>query len=75
MSISYDAIIIDVGQADTGQADTGQAGPSLARRLLDVIYAKRSCPVIQRAMQIHPAVSELIPTMLGELKTLSPPEQ
>jgi len=24
--------------------------------------------VIQRAMHIHPTVSELIPTMLGELK-------
>jgi len=26
--------------------------------------------VIQRAMHIHPTVSELIPTMLGELKPL-----
>jgi hypothetical protein len=26
--------------------------------------------VIQRAMRIHPTVTELIPTMLGELKPL-----
>jgi len=26
------------------------------------------CKVIQRAMHIHPTVTELIPTMLGELK-------
>jgi len=26
--------------------------------------------VIQRAMHIHPTVSELIPTVLGELKPL-----
>jgi hypothetical protein len=26
--------------------------------------------VIQRAMHIHPTVTELIPTMLGELKPL-----
>jgi len=27
--------------------------------------------VIQRAVHIHPTVSELIPTMLGELQPLS----
>jgi len=27
--------------------------------------------VIQRAMHIHPTVSELIPTMLGDLQPLS----
>jgi hypothetical protein len=27
--------------------------------------------VMQRAVHIHPTVSELIPTMLGELKPLS----
>lgn len=38
--------------------------------ILDVMYAKVSYTVIQRAMHIHPTVSELIPTMLGELKAL-----
>jgi pyruvate/2-oxoglutarate dehydrogenase complex dihydrolipoamide dehydrogenase (E3) component len=38
--------------------------------ILDVMYAKAPYTVIQRAMHIHPTVSELIPTMLGELKTL-----
>jgi pyruvate/2-oxoglutarate dehydrogenase complex dihydrolipoamide dehydrogenase (E3) component len=38
--------------------------------LLDVMYAKAPYTVIQRAMHIHPTVSELIPTMLGELKPL-----
>jgi pyruvate/2-oxoglutarate dehydrogenase complex dihydrolipoamide dehydrogenase (E3) component len=36
--------------------------------ILDVMYAKAPYTVIQRAMHIHPTVSELIPTMLGELK-------
>jgi hypothetical protein len=31
---------------------------------------KRDATVIQRAMHIHPTVSELIPTMLGELEPL-----
>ncbi|HJQ23236.1 MAG TPA: FAD-containing oxidoreductase [Blastocatellia bacterium] len=38
--------------------------------LLDVMYASAPYTVIQRAMHIHPTVSELIPTMLGELKPL-----
>jgi len=38
--------------------------------LLDVMYANAPYTVIQCAMHIHPTVSELIPTMLGELKPL-----
>jgi pyruvate/2-oxoglutarate dehydrogenase complex dihydrolipoamide dehydrogenase (E3) component len=38
--------------------------------ILDIMYAKAPYTVIQRAMHIHPTVSELIPTMLGELKPL-----
>jgi pyruvate/2-oxoglutarate dehydrogenase complex dihydrolipoamide dehydrogenase (E3) component len=38
--------------------------------ILDVMYAKAPYTVIQRAMHIHPTVSELIPTLLGELKSL-----
>jgi pyruvate/2-oxoglutarate dehydrogenase complex dihydrolipoamide dehydrogenase (E3) component len=38
--------------------------------ILDVMYAKAPYTVIQRAMHIHPTVSELIPTMLGELAPL-----
>ncbi|MGZ8499031.1 MAG: FAD-containing oxidoreductase [Candidatus Binatia bacterium] len=38
--------------------------------ILDVMYAKAPYTVIQRAMHIHPTVTELIPTMLSELKPL-----
>jgi pyruvate/2-oxoglutarate dehydrogenase complex dihydrolipoamide dehydrogenase (E3) component len=38
--------------------------------ILDVMYANAPYTVIQRAMHIHPTVSELIPTMLGELQPL-----
>ena len=38
--------------------------------ILDVMYVKAPYTVIQRAMHIHPTVTELIPTMLGELKPL-----
>jgi pyruvate/2-oxoglutarate dehydrogenase complex dihydrolipoamide dehydrogenase (E3) component len=38
--------------------------------ILDVMYARAPYTVIQRAMHIHPTVTELIPTLLGELKPL-----
>ncbi len=38
--------------------------------LLDIMYAKAPYTVIRRAVHIHPTVSELIPTVLGELKPL-----
>ena len=36
--------------------------------MLDLMYAKAPATTIQRAMHIHPTVSELLPTMLGDLK-------
>jgi pyruvate/2-oxoglutarate dehydrogenase complex dihydrolipoamide dehydrogenase (E3) component len=38
--------------------------------VLDLIYAKAPYTVMQRAMHIHPTVSELLPTILGDLKPL-----
>lgn len=38
--------------------------------ILDVMYANAPYTVIERAMHIHPTVSELVPTMLGEMKPL-----
>src|SRR5437763_16164326 len=38
--------------------------------ILDVMYAKAPYTVIQRAMHIHPTVTELVPTMLGDLQPL-----
>jgi hypothetical protein len=35
------------------------------------MYAQAPYTVISRAMHIHPTVSELIPTMLQDLKPLS----
>ncbi|MET0917950.1 MAG: FAD-containing oxidoreductase [Burkholderiales bacterium] len=38
--------------------------------ILDVMYTGAPYTVIQRAMHIHPTVTELIPTLLGDLKPL-----
>jgi pyruvate/2-oxoglutarate dehydrogenase complex dihydrolipoamide dehydrogenase (E3) component len=38
--------------------------------ITDIMYAGAPYTVIQRAMHIHPTVSEMIPTMLGDLRPL-----
>jgi pyruvate/2-oxoglutarate dehydrogenase complex dihydrolipoamide dehydrogenase (E3) component len=54
-----------------GAAILGTGGDEAIHSILDVMYAKAPYTLIQRAMHIHPTVSELIPTMLGELKPLA----
>jgi pyruvate/2-oxoglutarate dehydrogenase complex dihydrolipoamide dehydrogenase (E3) component len=53
-----------------GAALLGTGCDEVIHSLLDVMYAKRPYTTITHAMHIHPTVSELIPTMLGELKKL-----
>lgn len=48
----------------------GIGGDEIIHSLLDIMYADAPYTVIQRAMHIHPTVSELIPTMLGDLQPL-----
>ena len=54
-----------------GAAILGTGGDEAIHSILDVMYAKAPYTVIQRAMHIHPTVSELIPTRLRELQPLS----
>ena len=61
-------------EADTkqilGAAILGIGGDEVIHSILDIMYAKAPYTVIQRAVHIHPTVSELIPTMLGDLKPM-----
>jgi pyruvate/2-oxoglutarate dehydrogenase complex dihydrolipoamide dehydrogenase (E3) component len=54
-----------------GAAMLGIEGDEIIHSILDVMYARAPYTVIQRAMHIHPTVSELIPTLLGDLKPLT----
>ena len=54
-----------------GAAILGTGWDEAIHSILDVMYAGAPCTVIQRAMHIHPTVSELIPTMLGDLHPLA----
>ena len=54
-----------------GAAILGVGGDEVVASILNVMYAKAPYTVIQRAVHIHPTVSELIPTMLADLKPLN----
>ncbi|MDA0230245.1 MAG: FAD-containing oxidoreductase [Proteobacteria bacterium] len=54
-----------------GASILGIGGDEIIHSLLDVMYAGAPYTVIQRAMHIHPTVTELIPTMLGDLQPLN----
>jgi len=65
-------IVVDAETREIlGAALLGTGGDEAIHCILDVMYAKAPYTVIQRAVHIHPTVSELIPTMLGDLKPLS----
>jgi len=48
----------------------GIGSDEVIHSLLDIMYADSPYTVIQRAVHIHPTVSELIPKMLEDLKRL-----
>ena len=53
-----------------GASILGIGGDEVVHAILDLMYAKAPYTVMQRAVHIHPTVSELLPTMLADLKTL-----
>jgi pyruvate/2-oxoglutarate dehydrogenase complex dihydrolipoamide dehydrogenase (E3) component len=61
-----------VADADTkqilGAAILGTGGDEAIHGVLDMMNAGVNYPTLQWAVPIHPTVSELIPTVLGDLK-------
>ena len=53
-----------------GAAVLGIGGDEVIHSVLDVMYADAPYTLIQRAVHIHPTVTELIPTMLSDLTPL-----
>ena len=65
-------ILIDAeSERILGASILGIGGDEIIHSILDVMYADAPYSVISRAMHIHPTVTELIPTMLGDLKPLA----
>ena len=53
-----------------GASFLGFEGDEVIHCVLDIMYAEAPYTVVQRAMHIHPTVSEFIPTMMDRLKPL-----
>ena len=51
-----------------GAAILGTGGDEAIHGVLDIVNARVPYDVLQRAVPIHPTVSELIPTVLGEMQ-------
>jgi pyruvate/2-oxoglutarate dehydrogenase complex dihydrolipoamide dehydrogenase (E3) component len=68
-TLGFMKVIVDAQTREIlGAAILGTGGDEVIHSILDVMYARAPYTVIQRAMHIHPTVSELVPTMLGELQ-------
>ena len=62
-------VVADAGtKRILGAAILGVGGDEAIHGILDMMNAGASYPVLQWAVPIHPTVSELIPTVLGDLK-------
>ncbi len=53
-----------------GAAILGVGGDEVIHAILDIMTAKKPYTAISRTMHIHPTVSELVPTLLQDLKPL-----
>jgi len=66
-------VLVDADSEEIlGAAILGLSGDEAVHSLLDVMYARAPYTVISRAVHIHPTVTELVPTVLQNLKALEP---
>ena len=64
-------ILVDAESEEIlGAALLGLSGDEAVHSLLDVMYAGKPYTTISRAVHIHPTVTELIPTVLQDLRPL-----
>ena len=62
-------VVVDAGtRRILGAAILGTGGDEAIHGVLDIVNAGVPYDVLQRAVPIHPTVSELIPTLLSEMK-------
>jgi pyruvate/2-oxoglutarate dehydrogenase complex dihydrolipoamide dehydrogenase (E3) component len=64
-------VVVDAETEDIlGAAILGVGGDEVIHAILDIMTAKKPYTAISRTMHIHPTVSELVPTLLQDLKPL-----
>jgi pyruvate/2-oxoglutarate dehydrogenase complex dihydrolipoamide dehydrogenase (E3) component len=70
-TLGFMKILVDAGSKKIlGASLLGLNGDEVVHSIIDVMAAGAPYTAISRTMHIHPTVSELVPTMLGELKPL-----
>lgn len=68
-ALGFMKVIADAGTGEIlGASIFGTGGDEAVQSILDVMYARKPYTMITRAMHIHPTVSELIPTVFGDMK-------
>ncbi len=71
-SLGFMKVLVDANSKKIlGASLLGVGCDEAIHSLLDVMYADAPYTTIQRAVHIHPTVSELIPTLLADLKPLT----
>ncbi|WP_296228916.1 FAD-containing oxidoreductase [Ralstonia sp. UBA689] len=70
-SLGFMRVIVDAQTHEIlGASILGVTGDEVVHSLLDVMYARAPYTTIGRAMHIHPTVSELLPTLLQEMRPM-----
>jgi pyruvate/2-oxoglutarate dehydrogenase complex dihydrolipoamide dehydrogenase (E3) component len=70
-SLGFMKVLVDAeSKKILGASLLGVGCDEAIHSLLDIMYAGAPYTAIQRAVHIHPTVSELLPTLLGDLKPL-----
>lgn len=68
-TLGFMKVIADAGTGEIlGASILGTGGDEAVQSILDVMYAGKPYTTITHAMHIHPTVSELIPTVFGEMR-------
>ncbi|MFC5863622.1 FAD-containing oxidoreductase [Acidicapsa dinghuensis] len=71
-SLGFMKILVDAETKHIlGASILGTGGDEAIHCILDIMYSRQPYTTLQRAVHIHPTVSELIPTVLGDLKPLA----
>jgi pyruvate/2-oxoglutarate dehydrogenase complex dihydrolipoamide dehydrogenase (E3) component len=71
-SLGFMKVLVDAeSKKILGASLLGVGCDEAIHSLLDIMYAGAPYTTIQRAVHIHPTVSELLPTILGDLKPLT----
>ena len=70
-TLGFMKILVDKASKQIlGASFLGLSGDETVHSILDLMYANAPYTVLQRAVHIHPTVSEYIPVMIGNLKDL-----